>query len=43
MLADCFLGDATAQKNPRRSGRLVGELSVLIKAHPQVQAEIDRV
>ena len=41
MLADCFLGDATAQKNPRRSGRLVGELSVLIKA--QVQAEIDRV
>ena len=27
-----------------RSGRLVGELSVLIKRrHPQVQAEIDRV
>ena len=27
-----------------RSGRLVGELSVLIKRrHPEVQAEIDRV
>ena len=26
-----------------RSGRLVGELSVLIRRHPEVQAEIDRV
>jgi hypothetical protein len=46
------LADALAKRRPAeeilfdwfRSGRLVGELSVLIKRrHPEVQAEIDRV
>jgi hypothetical protein len=45
------LADALAQRPAQeilfdwfRSGRLVGELSVLIKRrHPEVQAEIDRV
>ena len=45
-LADA-LGQAASGGNPIRlvrSGRLVGELSVLIKRrHPEVQAEIDRV
>ena len=45
------LADALAKRSAEeilfdwfRSGRLVGELSVLIKRrHPEVQAEIDRV
>ena len=47
---DCIgrcIGQAPSRGNPIRlvcSGRLVGELSVLIKRrHPEVQAEIDRV
>jgi hypothetical protein len=45
------LADVLAKRPPEeilfewfRSGRLVGELSVLIKRrHPEVQAEVDRV
>jgi hypothetical protein len=38
------LTSARSPSRAARSGRLVGELSVLIKRrHPEVQAEIDRV